>query len=70
MGERWGKAAAAAAGGRAEEEQDDSVLQAADQFQLRVQLVPLPVVLHQDVVHKQVHHGVQVGGRVGTGSGF
>lgn len=62
VGERWGKAAAAAAGGRAEEEQEDSVLQAADQFQLRVQFVPLPVVLHQDAVHKQVHHGGQVGG--------
>lgn len=62
VGERWGKAAAAAVGGRAEEEQEDPVLQAADQFQLRVQLVPLPVVLHQDAVHKQVHHGGQVGG--------
>lgn len=70
VGERRGKAAAAAAGGRAEEEQEDPVLQAAEQLRLRVQLVPLPVVLHQDAVHKQVHHGGQVGGRAGTGSGF
>lgn len=44
------------AGGRREEEQRDAVFKDADNLALRVELVLVPVVLHQDSVQEQVHH--------------
>lgn len=44
------------AGGRREEKQRDAVFKDADNLALRVELVLVPVVLHQDSVQEQVHH--------------
>lgn len=52
------------AGGRRKEKQRDAVFKDADNLALCVELVLVPVVLHQDSVQEQVHHdeGTRGGG--------
>lgn len=55
------------AGGRCEEKQRDAVFKDADNLALRVELVLVPVVLHQDSVQEQVHHDEGTRGRTASG---
>lgn len=66
-GELGSEQLAALAGDAAEEKQQDAVLQARRDLPLRVQLVLVRVVLHQDPVDEQIHHGGRGTGKRGVG---